>query len=247
MAESIDSKARPLVEVYDPAGRRLVGANGPDAVTDFVAPNDGEFYIRVAEFTYTSGGPTSFYRLTVTTNPWIDSVYPPMVEPGKPAQVTLYGRNLPGGTPEPGALADGRPLEKLTVTINAPAEPSQLTFRGHIEPRQGGTDGFEYRLKGPGGISNPILLGFAQDKIVLEKEPNDKPDQAMELPVHAKSPAASTSGATATGTRSPPRRGNRSSSTSGPTASACRPTSNSSSARPRQRRTWPKRTTTRRS
>jgi hypothetical protein len=183
MAESIDSKARPLVEVYELSGRRVVGANGSDAVTDFVAPNDGEFYVRVAEFTYTAGGPTNFYRLTVTTNPWIDSVYPPMVEPGKPTQVTLYGRNLPGGTPEPGAFADGRPLEKLTVTVNAPAESTQLAFRGHIEPRQGGTDGFEYRLKGPNGVSNSVLIGFAQEKVVLEKEPNDKPDQAMELPV----------------------------------------------------------------
>ncbi len=181
MAESIDSKARPLVEVYTPSGRRLVGQSGPNAVTDFIAPYDGDFFIRVAEFTYTSGGPNNFYRLTVTTNPWIDSVYPPMVEPGKPTQVTLYGRNLPGGTREPGATVEGRPLEKLTVTVNSPADPTQLTFRGHIEPKQGGADGFEYRLKGPNGVSNPVLLGFAQDKVVLEKEPNDKPEQAMEL------------------------------------------------------------------
>ena len=46
LAESIDSKARPLVEVYEPSGRRIVGHSGPDAVTDFVAPNDGDFYIR---------------------------------------------------------------------------------------------------------------------------------------------------------------------------------------------------------
>lgn len=183
MAESIDSKARPLVEVYDPSNRRLAGQSGPDAVTDFIAPNDGEYFVRVAEFTYTTGGPSNFYRLTVTTNPWIDAVYPPVVEPGKPAQVTLYGRNLPGGTPEPGALVDGRPLEKLVVTLNAPTESTQLAFRGHIEPRQGGADGFEYRLKGPNGVSNSTLIGFAQEKVVLEKEPNDKPDQAMELPV----------------------------------------------------------------
>ena len=63
-------------------------------------------------------------------------MFPPVVEPGKPAQVTLYGRNLPGGTPEPGASVDGRPLEKLTVTVNAPARPgTRLTFRGHVEPR----------------------------------------------------------------------------------------------------------------
>jgi hypothetical protein len=182
LADSIDSRAQPLVEVYDQAARRLVGQNGPDAVTDFVAPADGDYFVRVAQFTYTAGGPQYFYRLTVTTGPWIDAVFPPMVEPGKPAQVTLYGRNLPGGSPEPGAFADGRPLEKLVVTVNPPADPTKLTFRGRIEPRSGGADGFEYRLRGPTGTSNPVLIGFAQDKVVLEKEPNDKPDQAMDVP-----------------------------------------------------------------
>lgn len=183
IAESIDSRAQPLVEVYDSSYRRLAGVNGPDAVADFVAPADGDYFVRVAQFTYTAGGPQYFYRLTITTNPWIDAVFPPVVEPGKPAQVTLYGRNLPGGTPEPGAFVDGRPLDKLTVTMNAPAEPTRLTFRGHVEPRGGGADGFEYRLKGPGGVSNPVLIGLATDKVGAEKEPNDKPEQATELAV----------------------------------------------------------------
>ena len=182
-AESIDSRAQPLIEVYDQSFRRLAGNNGPDAVTDFVAAADGDYFVRVAQFTYTAGGPPYFYRLTVTTNPWIDAVYPPMVEPGKPAQVTLYGRNLPGGVPEPGAVIDGRIAEKLVVTVNVPADPTRLAFRGHVEPRSGGVDGFEYRLKGPTGVSNAVLIGFAQDKVVLEKEPNDRPEQAMDLPV----------------------------------------------------------------
>ncbi|HEX3148837.1 MAG TPA: PPC domain-containing protein [Gemmataceae bacterium] len=178
IADSIDSRAQPLVEIYDSTYRRLASANGPDAIVDFLAAADGDFFVRVAQFTYTAGGPTYFYRLTVTTNPWIDAVYPPMVEPGKPAQVTLYGRNLPGGIPE-----QGTNLEKLAVTINAPAEATKLAYRGRIEPRTGGADGFEYRLKGPAGVSNPVLIGFAQDKVVLEKEPNDKSEQAMELPL----------------------------------------------------------------
>ncbi|MBO0698380.1 MAG: PPC domain-containing protein [Zavarzinella sp.] len=182
LAESIDSRAQPLVEVYDQTARRLAGQNGPDAVTDFVAPADGDYFVRVAQFTYTAGGPQYFYRLTVTTGPWIDAVFPPMVEPGKATQVTLYGRNLAGGSPELGAFADGRPLEKLVVTVNPPADPTRLSFRGRIEPRSGGADGFEYRLKGPTGTSNPVLIGFAQDKVVLEKEPNDKPEQAMDVP-----------------------------------------------------------------
>ena len=33
-------------------------------VADFIAPSDGDYYVRVAEFTYTAGGPQNFYRLT---------------------------------------------------------------------------------------------------------------------------------------------------------------------------------------
>ena len=182
MAGSLDSKARPLVEVYDQTSRKLATQTGPDAVTDFVAPADGDYFVRLAEFTYTTGSPMHFYRLTVTTNPWLDAVFPPMVEPGKPTAVTLYGRNLPGGTPEPGVTVNGRPVDKLTVTINAPATPDKLTYHGRVEPRVAAADGFEYRLASPTGVSNPLLISFAQDKVVLEKEPNDKPEQAMDVP-----------------------------------------------------------------
>jgi hypothetical protein len=182
MAAAIDSRARPLVEVYDQAAGRLITRNGPDVVADFIAPADGDYFVRVAEFTYTAGGPQNFYRLTITTNPWIDAVFPPMVEPSKPAQVTVYGRNLPGGTPEPGASIDGRPLEKLAVTVTPPTDGTKLQYRGRVEARGGAADGFEYRLKGPGGTSNGVFIAFAQDKVVAEKEPNDKPEQATDLP-----------------------------------------------------------------
>ena len=49
-----------------------------------------------------------------------------MVEPGKATQVTLYGRNLPGGKLDPAAVIDGRVLEKLTVTVTAPGDPRPL-------------------------------------------------------------------------------------------------------------------------
>ncbi len=182
IAESIDSKARPLVEVYDPSGRRLATQNGPDAIADFIAPADASYFVRIAEFTYTTGGANHFYRLTITTNPWIDAVFPPMVEAGKAAQVSIYGRNLPGGVPEPGASIDGRPLEKLVVSVTAPATSEKLLYHGRVEPRSGAVDGFEYRIKGPGGSSNAAFIAFAQGPVVLEKEPNDKPAEPMELP-----------------------------------------------------------------
>ncbi len=188
VTSSIDSKARPMIEIFDRSGRRLAfnrNYNGSDAVTDAVL-EDGDYLIRVSEFTYTQGSPQHFYRLSVSTAPWIDAVYPPMVEPGKPAHVTLYGRNLPGGVAEPGAFVDGRPLEKLAVTIDPPADPlatQRLSFKGRIEPRSAGVDGFEYRIKGRGGFSNPALIAFATAKVVLEKEPNDKPEEAQNIPV----------------------------------------------------------------
>lgn len=188
LTSSIDSKARTMVEVFDSAGRRIAfnrNYNSNDALTDAVLPEDGDYFVRVSEFTYTLGGPQYFYRLSISTTPWIDSVFPPMVEPGKPAQVTLYGRNLPGGTPEPGALVDGRPLEKLVVAITPPADPlaaQRLDFHSRIDPRTSGLDGFEYRLKGPAGTSNPVLIAFATAKVVLEKENNDKADTPEEIP-----------------------------------------------------------------
>jgi hypothetical protein len=181
MANSIDSKASPLVEVYETSGKRLASRNGDDPVIDVTFPTEGEYFVRVAEFTYTAGSPQHFYRLTVTTNPWIDAVIPPTIEAGKTTQVTLYGRNLPGGSPEPNALIDGKPLEKVTVAINAPNEPTKLQFRGFISPRQAARDGFEYRLKGPGGVSNAVLIGLSRDPVVVEKEPNENAEQAMLL------------------------------------------------------------------
>jgi hypothetical protein len=189
LASSIDSKARPMIEVYGANGRLIaanLNYNGNDALADAILQEDGDYFVRLFEFTYTVGSPQYFYRLSVSTAPWIDAVFPSIVEPGKPAQVTLYGRNLPGGVLDPGSLADTRPLEKLVVMINPPTEPmasQRLSIRSRITPPMSGADGFEYRIKGPNGISNPVLIAFASAKVVLEKEDNDRPEMAQEIPV----------------------------------------------------------------
>src|SRR5262245_1988218 len=123
LALSIDSRMQAAVELYDAAGK-LLGANrryqsarhyaGNDALVDYTLPADGDYYVRVYQFAYTSGNAEHFYRLSISTAPWIDAVHPAAVEPGKPATLTVYGRNLPGGTPDPAAVIDGRMLDKLT-------------------------------------------------------------------------------------------------------------------------------------
>ena len=188
LTSSIDSRAKPILELWSSKGKQLTSRRNykdNDALADVTLPEDGDYFVRLAEFTYTVGGPQYFYRLSVSVAPWIDAIFPSVIEPGKPTQVTIYGRNLPGGTPEPASLVEGRPLEKLSVTITPPNDllaAQKLSFRGHVDPKSSGMDGFEYRIKGPGGTSNPIFLSFATEKVVLEKENNDKQESAEDVP-----------------------------------------------------------------
>src|SRR5262249_5944853 len=149
-------------------------------------PADGDYFVRVFAFAYLQGGAEHFYRLTVSTAPWIDAVFPPVLEPGKPTQVTVYGRNLPGGQPDPSAVVDGRVLEKMTATVTAPAGAvalQRLAYRGHVSPVVGAMDGFEYRVRNNVSASNPFLLTFAHAPVVLDNGDNDTPDKAQAVPV----------------------------------------------------------------
>jgi len=180
LASGIDSKASPLIEIYDGTRKLTTNRNyrDNDALADVVLPNDGEFHVRVCQFTYTAGGPDYFYRLSVSTAPWIDAVFPPVVEPGKATQVTVYGRNLPGGAPADGYAADGRPLEKATVTITAPANAGKLDSAARVDPVSALQDGFGYTLKGPGGASNPVVVYFAREKLTVSAKSAATPEAA---------------------------------------------------------------------
>ena len=183
-ATTIDSKAVPLVEVFGGDGRARLARNRQyrenDALADATLPADGDYYVRVTEFAHQRGGPDYFYRLTLSTGPWVDAVFPPAVEPGKPARVTLYGRNLPGGKAAPGVTINRARIETLAVTVNPPADPATLAVRGWVPPPTGLLDAFEYRL--PGG--NPVPVFLAGQSVVLEKEHgNDRPEGAEEVPV----------------------------------------------------------------
>jgi hypothetical protein len=187
LASSIDSRLQTGVEVYDQGGKLLAfnkSYNGADALTDVTLPADGDYYVRLFEYTYTQGGPEYFYRLSITTAPWVDAVFPPVVEPGKAARLTVYGRNLPGGEPDPSAVIDGRVLEKITVTVNVPSDPrslQRLAFNGYVPPNASGLDGFEYRVHNHAGTSNPFLLTYALAPVILDNENNDTPETAQEL------------------------------------------------------------------
>ena len=188
-ASSIDSRFLPGVEVYDAKGRLLAeGRNysGNDAVTDCVLPDDGDYTIRLYEFTHTAnipGGSTEyFYRLTITTAPWIDAIYPAVLEPGKATPVTIYGRNLPGGQARPrrrrGRSRSGqahrhhhrpeRPDGRQSADVQRPFVAGRLRTRRLRVPRQ------ERRRR-----IEPLPVDLRPRPVVLDNDANDTPETAQ--------------------------------------------------------------------
>jgi hypothetical protein len=189
LASSIDSKLPAAIEIYDRNGiSHGVGRNyaGNDALLDVTLPTDGDYLVRVFGFTYTQGGNDYFYRLQIATTPWIDAVMPPLVEPGKVSEVTVYGRNLPGGVLDPASDFAGRTLEKAKVKVQAPGDAvaiQRLAYAGQVPPIASLLDGFTLRLKNAAGASNPYLLTYAHAPVVLDNGDNDSLDKAQPIAV----------------------------------------------------------------
>jgi len=188
---SIDSKLDPELKIIT-TNNRLLTSNvstyrDRDVVIDTVLPDDGDYFVRLCESTHTQGNAEHFYRLTITTAPWIDAIVPSTLPPGKATQVTVWGRNLPGGQKDPTAKTiENEVLEKVTVTVTAPADAALLTkqsYSGTMLPPAFNLDGFDYRLKNDSGSSNPYFLTFARGPVVVDNEKNKKVETAQEITV----------------------------------------------------------------
>ncbi len=184
---TIDSRLPVYLELYGPKSKYLGSSknfSGIDGLVDYTFAEDGEAYLRVASFSYTQGGPDNYYRLTVSTSPWIDGVFPASIEPGKEAKVTVYGRNLPGGKLDPTALAEGRTLEKMTLAVKAPGGPNAeqtLDFPGYLAPVSGTLDGFGLFLKNKVGSSNPFFIALAQTPVNVDAGNNNDLAKAQKI------------------------------------------------------------------
>ena len=186
-ANRIDSKMDATLALFDASGKEIArnrNMNRRDPMIDFEVPADGEYVAAVYDFLY-EGGLDHFYRLQIHTGPYIDFIFPPVGEPGKKSQFTLYGRNLPSGSPVPSLLVQGRPLEQLTVTIDVPAgdKTAALDLATLPSSQQAMLDGFDYQLSSPQGTSNSVLIGFATAPVVVEREPNNDSAKPQEITV----------------------------------------------------------------
>lgn len=187
-AQRIDSRMDPTLVLYDSAGKEVAQSRDAvrrDALLDYAVPADGKYLLKVHDFTFL-GGPEYGYHLSASTLPYIDFIMPPSGIPGTTSVHTIYGRNLPGGTPAQGVTVAGRMLEKLDVNITFPAvNPQERFANGGIVSSQGVMlDGFDYRGEFQNGMSNPYFLGSRTEPVILEIEPNDTAEapQTVTLP-----------------------------------------------------------------
>ncbi len=204
-AGKIDSKLKSQIELYDASGvipPVAAGAAAPpapqaaqlgrrlgftrstakrDALLDVSLPADGDYFVRVSD-NVNVGSVDHFYRLTITTGPYVEFALPPAGVAGSNTQITLFGRNLPGGQPA-GVNVDGRPLEKVAVSVTVPGDIENTQAADNLGAIQGGIDAFSYVWNTPAGNANPLTLFVASSPVGLEQEPNDTPAQANKLMV----------------------------------------------------------------
>jgi hypothetical protein len=181
-AQRLDSQMDTALALLDSQGRQAASNRdsiGLDSLLDFTAPADGDYVLKVVDF-LNRGGPDYAYRLSVTTGPYVDGVFPPAGPAGTASQFTLIGRNLPGGQPTDLVDSSGRKLEQLAVQIDVPGSAAEESARAYmIQPVETGIDGFTYRWPSPLGPANPVFIGVARAPVVLEHEPNTTPGQAQ--------------------------------------------------------------------
>lgn len=191
LAWRLDSRLDGTLTLFNSAGKEIASSQDAnirdqkrDPFIDFDVPEDGDYYVRYTDFMY-NGGSESFYRLKIGTGPYVDFITPTGAKPGTTADITFYGRNLPGGE-KTDVQVNGRPLEKVVRKIQVPSDPEKVTglqVNELLRPPSSRLDGMEVRVTGDTGTSNARLLVFSDSPELLQQRPNDSIENAQHIPV----------------------------------------------------------------
>ncbi|MBM3458107.1 MAG: hypothetical protein FJX77_06200, partial [Armatimonadetes bacterium] len=165
-SERIDSRLRAVLQIQDGSGRPLAsnrGYHGVDPLLVFTAPTDGEYQVRVEDL-ISSGSPEHYYRLELNAGPHVAFAYPPVVERGRAARVTLFGWNLAAAAP---ARSVGTAMERVEVILPANLSRETWPLPVRLHPAQAGFQGFAYHHP---GSQSAIPIGVT-DVPVVRTEP----------------------------------------------------------------------------
>lgn len=158
VATEIGSPLEAQLEVRDPTGRPLAeaaGKLGRDPVLRFTAPAAGRYEVRIWDSAF-RGLQHFVYRLTLSTGPWVDRVYPLGGQRGAEVQLEALGQALPAGGLRH-KVAERLPGAELTFFANS---PSGLLFDVDefaelLEPATGATPTLAAPVVANGRISSP--------------------------------------------------------------------------------------------
>lgn len=171
-ADRIGSPLQPLLELTGPTGKSIGTAGGPytgRAILAVTPPGNGECVLRVTDAAY-RGGPDFAYRLIVTTQPVVTSVWPPALVPGQTSPAEVYGYNLPGGE----TVQPSSPFVRKAVEITAPADSRSLPTSAALLPSQAAVPGFDFAYRDGELVADPVPVFFAPRPLATETEPNDE-------------------------------------------------------------------------
>jgi hypothetical protein len=185
-AQRLDSQLDGNLTLTDKTGRQLASSRGyfgRDPLVEFVAPDDGDYFVTLHDLAYIGGHP---YRLLITDRPHVENVFPRALQRGKATTVTVFGRNLGPDAKPSSLIVNDLPLEALTMEVTPPDDIWQRgLFRftehptGHSVLPTAATctlTGFQYR-----GV--PLLV--TDSPVTLEQEPNNDPAHAQQLTLPA--------------------------------------------------------------
>jgi hypothetical protein len=180
----LDSLLRPVLHLTTLDGKELARSKPyfgrTDPFLDFVAPTTGDYLVRLHDITFAGDMP---YRLIISNLPLLEYAFPPAIVPGARTELTVLGRNLPGGKPR-SELVDGLPLQQLLVPFAAPSDPASVqrfTFIDHPASATLNSRGLQLWPHGLENPLQPVTLTFASAPTTLEREPNDTPESAQEI------------------------------------------------------------------
>jgi len=179
-AAALDSRLNPIMLLRDSAGERLARADDAGLI-DYTVAVEGNCFIQIHDAIY-GGGNEYFFRLENSSGPHVDFVSPPIVSSYTGAEVTLYGRNLPGSKPSGLKSVDGLSLEQLTVKLSDLIH-SDRPGGVLLPPAAAALDGRVFRFVNGKLPSNPFFVGHCEgESLVLEQDDNETLDDAQKIP-----------------------------------------------------------------
>jgi hypothetical protein len=194
-AGKLDSQMDATLALTTAAGKPLVSNGdyyGRDPLVDFVAPEDGDYLIKLHDLSFRGGFP---YRLIVSDRPQVENVFPRAVQVGQSTELTAFGRNLGAGSkPSPWRIFD-LPLDEARLTVKPPADVADLgAYRFFEHPTDHSVlptaatctlRGFQFRPKFGDAFANAQTMVLVDTPVTLEAEPNDTPEQAQPITLPA--------------------------------------------------------------